>query len=62
MIDNLQKLLNLEMLRFNQGESSIFLINSRENKLFDTQIKQNELQMKIMKTIFKLRWLNDELI
>jgi outer membrane protein TolC len=62
MIDNLQKLLDLEILRFNQGESSIFIINSRENKLFDTQIKQNELQKKVMKTLFKLKWLNGELI
>jgi outer membrane protein TolC len=36
---NNQRLLELETLRFQLGESSFFLINSRESKVIDTQIK-----------------------
>jgi outer membrane protein TolC len=36
---NNQRLLELETMRFQLGESSFFLINSRESKVIDTQIK-----------------------
>ena len=38
-LTNNQRLLELETLRFQLGESSFFLINSRESKVIDTQVK-----------------------
>jgi outer membrane protein TolC len=38
-LTNNQRLLTLETVRFQLGESSFFLINSREAKVIDTQIK-----------------------
>jgi len=39
---------------FEVGESSIFLINSRENKLIDSQLKQNKIQNDYFKAAAKL--------
>ena len=38
-VANFEKLLNLENIRFQLGESSFFLINSRETKFLEAQIK-----------------------
>lgn len=38
-LNNYQRLLNAEETRFGNGESSLFLINSRENKLLDAREK-----------------------
>ena len=47
--ENYKKLLQLEIKRFELGESSFFLINSRETKFLESQIKlakfQSELQI-----------------
>ena len=40
---NFEKLLSLENARFQLGESSFFLINSRETKFLEAQIKQAKL-------------------
>ncbi|MGB3606984.1 MAG: TolC family protein [Psychroserpens sp.] len=42
-------MLNAEERKFNFGESSIFLINSREKSLIDSQLKSVELQNKFLK-------------
>ncbi|GER58069.1 transporter [Patiriisocius marinus] len=39
-------LVNAEERKFSLGESSLFLINSREQKLIDAQLKENKLQVK----------------
>ena len=39
-------LLTAEERKFSFGESSLFLINSRESKLIDAELKQNEVQNK----------------
>ncbi|TMU55422.1 TolC family protein [Flagellimonas algicola] len=44
IVTNYVSLLNAEERKFSVGESSVFLINSRESKLIDAQLKQNELQ------------------
>ncbi|MBL7818418.1 MAG: TolC family protein [Saprospiraceae bacterium] len=41
---NFEKLLTLENTRFQLGESSFFLINSRESKFLEAQIKMAKLQ------------------
>ena len=48
-----------EEIKFSNGESSLFLINSRENKLLETQEKFLELKAKTIKTYFKLNWLEN---
>ncbi|MET1258836.1 TolC family protein [Flagellimonas sp. DF-77] len=47
-------LLAAEERKFSFGESSLFLINSRESKLIDAQLKQNELRNKFFGTKAKL--------
>ncbi len=53
--NNLNKLLELENLRFQQGESSVFMINARENKLFENLLKLNEVEEKTIKAKAKLK-------
>ena len=37
--ENAEMMLNAENIKFNIGESSVFLVNTRENKLIDNQLK-----------------------
>ena len=41
-------LLNAEITRLNNGESSLFLINTRQNKVIEAQLKLIELKTKYM--------------
>ncbi|MBL7923800.1 MAG: TolC family protein [Bacteroidia bacterium] len=45
-----------EMLRFNSGESSLFLVNARESRLLEAQVKLSELQARYFKTEAELKW------
>ncbi|MGY5848758.1 TolC family protein [Salegentibacter sp. HM20] len=45
-----QALLNAELRKFSFGESSIFLINTRESALLDAQLDRLELEIQILKT------------
>lgn len=56
MITNYITLLEGERTKFDNGESSIFLINSRENKRIAAEIKLIELQVEYGKTLGKLKW------
>jgi len=49
MIENYKKLLEGEHSKFDNGESSIFMLNSRESKLIDGEIKLAELKSKLEK-------------
>ncbi len=49
-------LLKAETLRFSNGESSLFLINSRENKVMETLQKVTELSMKFYKARYGVEW------
>jgi len=51
-----QTLLSAEVLRFENGESSIFLVNSRESKILDGAEKLINLKAKYFKTAFTLKW------
>ncbi len=55
-VGNYQALLNAEIQKFNLGESSIFLINSREQKLIDAQLKLAALRGKFFKNRIALEW------
>ncbi|UZO82457.1 TolC family protein [Aquimarina sp. ERC-38] len=54
IVSNYQVLLSAEERKFSFGESSLFLINSRESKLIDARLKSNELQNKYFDTKAKL--------
>ena len=53
---NYQLLVRAEEVRFKNGESSLFLINSRENKAVESLEKLIENKVKLYKTIFALQW------
>ena len=53
---NYTTLLRNELLRFNNGESSLFLVNSRENKVLEIKQKIIELQVKLLKATYTLNW------
>lgn len=53
---NYAKLLKAEEMRFQNGESSLFLINSRENKVFELQQKLIDYKIKYLISIYKLQW------
>lgn len=53
-VDNQQILLNGELAKFDLGESTLFLINSRETKLIDMRIKMAELVSGYQKAIAEL--------
>ena len=56
-------LLNAEERKFTFGESSLFLINTRELRLIDAEIKQNEIENKYFNTkarLFKVLAINPE--
>lgn len=55
MVVNYQFLLDAETEKFRVGESSIFLLNSREQKLIEAQMKLNKLQSEFQKLKWKLR-------
>lgn len=53
-IENQQTLLNGELAKFDLGESTLFLINSRETKLIDMKIKLAELVAGYQKAVAEL--------
>ena len=53
-IINQQILLRAEQQKFELGESSLFLVNARETKLIDLQVKGEELKTKYQKAIAEL--------
>ncbi len=56
MQENYRQLLRNEELKFAQGESSLFLVNSRENKLLEAAQKQIELRVKYLSASYQLTW------
>lgn len=53
---NFQALLRGEETRFFYGESSLFLVNSRETKTLEALQKLVEVRIKLVKTLAGLRW------
>ncbi len=54
--NNNQRLVKAEEQRFFNGESSLFLINSRENKTLEALEKLIALKTKYYKTLYALQW------
>jgi len=56
MVNNYQVLRNGEIQKFNNGESSLFLVNSRETKLIESQVKLEKLKSEYGKSLAQLKW------
>lgn len=54
--NNYQQLVRAEETKLFNGESSLFLVNSRENKALEALEKLIELKTKYYKTIYALQW------
>lgn len=55
-IRGFESLFEGEAIRFSNGESSLFLVNARENRYLEAQIKLRELQAKYYKTEAAVKW------
>ena len=53
---NYERMLEAEQIKFENGESSIFLLNTRENKKLQSEVKLIELKAKQGKSIGELKW------
>ncbi|WP_262490159.1 TolC family protein, partial [Hymenobacter coccineus] len=53
-INNQRTLLRAELVKFNLGESTVFLINSRETKLIDLRLKLASMQASYEKSLAEL--------
>jgi outer membrane protein TolC len=60
ILQNYQRLLEAENLKFQIGESSIFMLNSREQKLIETNLKLVKLQKEYQKLRRKLDWVRGQ--
>jgi hypothetical protein len=54
-------LLEAEKLKFINGESSLFLLNARENKWLETELKLAEYKLKFTKTTMELIYIDGNL-
>jgi outer membrane protein TolC len=54
IVNDNRALVAAEERKFSFGESSLFLINSRESKLIDAKLKQNEVRFKFFSSKAKL--------
>ncbi len=54
-------LLEAEKLKFDNGESSLFMLNTRENKLLEAELKLAEYKLKFIKTVLNIIYLNGNL-
>jgi outer membrane protein TolC len=57
-VSNYRALNEAEQLRFQLGESSIFMLNAREQKLLEASIKLIELDSKFQQSLINLAWLS----
>ena len=56
-VSNYEKLYQGEMTRFYAGESTVFLVNTRENKFLEARPKIAEIQLKYFKAEASLKWI-----
>jgi outer membrane protein TolC len=56
-----KKLVEAEKLKFQNGESSLFILNSRENKWLEVELKLSEYKLKFIKTVLNITYLKGDL-
>jgi outer membrane protein TolC len=61
-VENTKRLLDVELERFEIGESSLFLVNNREIKYIEVVLKGYELKTKFFKTLIALNWAKGSII
>ncbi len=54
-------LLRAEKLKFDNGESSLFMLNTRENKLLESELKLAEYKLKFIKAVINIIFINGNL-
>lgn len=54
-------LVDAEKLKFSNGESSLFILNSRENKWLESELKFSEYKLKFIKNVLTIIYLNGNL-
>jgi outer membrane protein TolC len=54
-LKNQQMLLRVEEVKLKLGESSLFLVNSRENKLLETEQKYAEVRSKFFNSLISIQ-------
>lgn len=62
IVSDYQSLLEAERTKFRFGESSVFLLNTRENKLLDAQLKLVKLESELAKAVIGQAYIAGELI
>lgn len=55
-----KRLLEAERLKFENGESSVFMINSRESKWLESELKLSELKLKFVLNYFQFIYLTGD--
>lgn len=60
LVGNYRTLLEAEQVKFQLGESSVFLLNSRQQKLLEAQLKWLKTQAEQQKAAASLRWVAGE--
>ncbi len=61
-IENYKQLLNGETIKFEYGESSVFLLNKRQEKFINGQLKRIELFIKRQYEVLKFLYFSNQLI
>lgn len=56
-----KQLVDAEKLKFNNGESTLFMLNTRENKWLELEVKLAEYKLKLIKTLLSVIYLNGNL-
>ncbi len=56
-----QQLVDAERLKFNNGESTLFMLNTRENKWFESEMKLADYKLKLINTILTVVFINGNL-
>jgi hypothetical protein len=52
-----KQLVEAEKLKFENGESSLFILNARENKWLESELKLSEYKLKFIKTVLNIVYL-----
>lgn len=61
LVEHTRKLRDAELIHFEMGESSQFLVNTREQNYLSAENKLVEIEIKYMVTSLKMKWLMNEL-
>ncbi len=57
LVEHSKSLRDSEQIRFESGESSLFLVNAREVSYLSAKLKLVEIEIKLMVNLLKLKWL-----